>query len=100
MLHQDAFNHTSNQSSISVNPIQCLFARACQHVCCRQPFSGNCSTIRAIYQNQNSLGTDHLNFWGGPGLFLVRPSFFSSTGKTGYFFQKVERQDIFFFWTK
>ena len=33
------------------------------------------------------LGTDHLNFWVGPGLFLMRPSFF---------FLLPENQDIFF----
>ena len=37
---------------------------------------------------------------GGPGLFLVRPSFFFLLPeKQDIFFRKVERQDIFF-WTK
>ena len=43
------------------------------------------------------LGTDHLNFWGGPGLFLVRPSFFFLLPENqDIFFRQVERQDIFF----
>ena len=45
-----------------------------------------------------ALGTDHLNFWGGgPGLFLVRPSFFFLLPENqDIFFRQVERQDIFF----
>ena len=47
--------------------------------------------------NNTKLGTDHLNFWGEPGLFLVRPSFFFLLPENqDIFFRQVERQDIFF----
>ena len=54
-------------------------------------YQGNLKRFKSVlniqFYNLYDLGTDHLNFWGVPGLFLVRPSFF---------FLLQENQDIFF----
>ena len=58
------------------------------------------SEVYTCIRQHRCLGTDHLNFWGGGGAWVIFGEtvfFFSSAGKPGNFFLDRLKDRIFFF---